>query len=107
MIGRPAGFDSRRTFALLRNTDMEEVASDRQREDAERMCVLQDGVECPKQAPWKKTYSAAGVPGLILIVLGVSILAKTGIPWLVFWGLIVFLFAYQRLARGERSLPTD
>lgn len=73
---------------------MEQIASDRQREDGERLCVLQDGVECPKQAPWKKTYSIAGIPGLILVAFGAYILAKTSIPWLVVWGLIVFLFAY-------------
>jgi hypothetical protein len=91
---KPVGFEGIRKSALLRTDDMEEIASYRKGKDGERLCVLQDGVECPRQAPWKKTYSAAGIPGLILIALGVYILAKTSIAWLMIWGLIVFLFAY-------------
>ena len=83
-----------RKVAFLGENDMEKIASDRQRGDGKRLCVLQDGVECPKEAPWKKTYSVAGIPGLILIGLGAYILLKTSIPWLFVWGLIVFLFAY-------------
>ena len=46
---KSVGFEGIHKSALLRTDDMEKIASDCKGKDGERLCVLQDGVECPMQ----------------------------------------------------------
>ncbi len=56
--------------------------------------VMQDGVSCPKKAPWDGPNRLIVMPGSILMALGIYILVKTSLVALIIWLLVMFVLVY-------------
>lgn len=57
--------------------------------------VIQDGVICPKTAPWGRHIGVlTTIPYIFIVIFAVIILARTSITAMVIWLLLLFAFAF-------------
>lgn len=64
-------------------------------EDSHELPVLQDGVSCPKKAPWHPRVSrVTGLPMLPVVALAIYILAVNSLLFLALWVLLLVIFAW-------------